>query len=37
MYRKVLVEPAKSSKSTCFNCKRVIEKGALRMQVADDR
>lgn len=37
MYRKTEVEPAKSNKSKCKKCKKVIEKGELRAKVVDDR
>lgn len=37
MIRQVQVEPAKSSKSKCKNCRRMIEKGELRAKMVDDR
>lgn len=37
MYRKTEVEPAKSDKSKCKNCRKTIEKGELRAKVVDDR
>jgi hypothetical protein len=36
-FRKILVEPAKSSLSACKKCKKKLEKGELRIQVVDDR
>lgn len=36
-FYKILVEPAKSSKGLCNSCKKNIEQGDLRLQVADDR
>ena len=32
-----MIEPAKSSRGLCTNCKRFIDKDTLRLQVADDR
>ena len=35
MVYKILIEPAKSDKSICKNCKQKIEKDSLRAKVVD--
>lgn len=35
MVYKILIEPAKSDKSTCKNCNQKISKDALRAKVVD--
>lgn len=35
MVYKILIEPAKSDKSTCKNCRQKIEKNSLRAKVVD--
>lgn len=36
-YRKIFIEPAKSGKSSCKKCGKVIEEGNLRLKVVDAR
>ncbi len=35
MYYKILIEPAKSNKSTCRNCSHTIDFNTLRIKVVD--
>jgi hypothetical protein len=37
MYYKILIEPAKSSKSTCKNCNDKIDTNTLKVKVVDAR
>lgn len=37
MYKKVEIEVAPTSKSTCKQCSQTIEQGELRAKVVDDR